>query len=88
MEDHTDMTERRENLVNHMIRGPRENQNENNFVTKNRYGGSFGDELNTPHGFHQRGINTMSIKFKSLIVFKENSHPDKKTRLELTIQFS
>ncbi|KAK4718433.1 hypothetical protein R3W88_016771 [Solanum pinnatisectum] len=53
MEDHSDTSETRESLVNVMIGGPREDENEDNFVTNNR------------------------------CVFKENSHPDEKTRLEL-----
>jgi len=50
MEDHTDTTEKIESLVNLMIRGPREDQNEENFVTNNRDGGASGDELNSPRG--------------------------------------
>ncbi|WMV33153.1 hypothetical protein MTR67_026538 [Solanum verrucosum] len=49
MEDHIDTSERRESLVNLMIRGPREDQNEDNFFTNNRDGGASGDELNSPH---------------------------------------
>ncbi|KAG5614336.1 hypothetical protein H5410_014160 [Solanum commersonii] len=54
MEDHTDTTERRESLVNLMIRGPREDQNEDNFITNSRDGGSSGDEFNSPHGISSK----------------------------------
>uniref|UniRef100_M1D8K1 HD domain class transcription factor n=1 Tax=Solanum tuberosum TaxID=4113 RepID=M1D8K1_SOLTU len=61
MEDHTDMSERRETMVNLMLRGPREDQNEDNFFTNNRDGGASGDELNSPHGFsskrHKYSVN-------------------------------
>ncbi|KAK4718074.1 hypothetical protein R3W88_016412 [Solanum pinnatisectum] len=88
MQDHTDTTERRESLVNPMIRGPREDQNEDNFVTNNRDGGASADELNSPHGIspkrHKYSVNQIQ---ELEVVYKENSHPDEKTRLELTTKF-
>ncbi|KAK4718077.1 hypothetical protein R3W88_016415 [Solanum pinnatisectum] len=89
MEDHTDTTERTENFVNLMIRGPREDQNEENFVTDNRDGDSSDDELNSLHGISSKRHKYSVNQIQELdIVFKENSHPDEKTRLELTTKFS
>ncbi|KAK6786267.1 hypothetical protein RDI58_014792 [Solanum bulbocastanum] len=57
MEDHTNTSDRRESLVNLMRRGPREDQNENNFFTNNRDGGASGDELNSLHGISHGKFN-------------------------------
>uniref|UniRef100_M1CXK4 Homeobox protein n=1 Tax=Solanum tuberosum TaxID=4113 RepID=M1CXK4_SOLTU len=92
MDDHndtTETTERRECLVNLMIRGPREDQNEDTFVTNNRDGGASGDELNSPHGISSKRHKYSDNQIQELeAVFKENSHPDEKTRLELATKFS
>ncbi|KAK4718067.1 hypothetical protein R3W88_016405 [Solanum pinnatisectum] len=89
MEDHTDTTERRESLVNIIIRGPREDQNEENIVTDNRDGGASGDELNSPRGISSKRHKYSVNQIQELeAVLKKNSHPDKKTRLELATNFS
>ncbi|WMV33956.1 hypothetical protein MTR67_027341 [Solanum verrucosum] len=89
MDDHNDTTERRESLVNLMIRGPKEDQNEDTFVTNNRDGGASGDELNSPHGISSKRHKYSVNQIQELeAVFKENSYPDEKTRLELATKFS
>ncbi|KAK4718147.1 hypothetical protein R3W88_016485 [Solanum pinnatisectum] len=71
-----------------MIGGPREDENEDNFITNNTEGGASGDELNSPRGKSLKRKKYSANQIQELeVVFKENSHPDEKTRLELATKF-
>ncbi|KAK4718076.1 hypothetical protein R3W88_016414 [Solanum pinnatisectum] len=88
MEDHTNTTERRESLVNLMVRGPREDQNEDNFVTNNRDGGASGDELNSPHDISSKRHKYNGNQIQELECIQRKFTSDENTRLELATIFS
>ncbi|XP_060176262.1 homeobox-leucine zipper protein ROC5-like [Lycium barbarum] len=92
MESHSDTGERRESSDNIVIGGPEEDENEIMFVGDNVGGGASRSDPDSPRDKSskmRKYIRHNADQIQELeAVFRENQHPDEKTRLELGTKLS